>query len=861
MHSFRNLNKLEDNKYIFVFGFNDDKLVTKCVGNIKEKVKNPQFISYNTNPTLTPFLVAGEENVKKAVTYYQESTKDFVENSKRYIENKITIYDIFSSEKVGNYIQDIEKVVKDIEGKIKNVDIEKIKQNAFLFDEGNNVEKEMKTRKERATKYKNHKFISLYEEHTNPFSELKEIFLKDEVEKSHLHVYEVSKQEEIKSEVKVETKVEAKVEAKVEKNEIVNGIEIITIPQIKEPIKPQVSQVEEPSKKEIVVLVPMTIPGTGKTFFVDQLKDILSKTNIAFNSISSDAIRRRIMNDLKSSRRINEDKAFQQSSKEAAYQFEEDLMQIFESLSRKNIKSLAYLDKNHPPNALNRVFEPIRTSLSNLRDIKDLNVKYVALLPDCQPFVISERKSVPFSLSYFIQCYVRIKHRRDHPTLNGNNPNLISILVMFMNNFTNFDVGEQNLMMHYKFNKVIKLPFVDDFYEGLIPDELVECAKEFFDSLPIGNAMPPLDNKILEFEKLINKYYPNPEKFKSTKSYVKDTAEPIVKNLYTGVKDILNSLSQKRAIEVIEVVDTTMKTNAAVETIPKKGGLKDLWSAPTTSVKPKIEGKKKEGSSIVEEKKTENEVQEKQVELVEPKKIETSSEIKLINNKSNRYFSSTNPSYPTNFNYLGLAFLGKRESFFNEIILKSLNAFLTFEKNLMDAKKLIANVTTTMKDRVLFSQVEKNWKVPDHKGIDKEAWHVTTLFKGGSDVSKIKNEKSYLEFERDKIVPVDIMGCVYVPEKIMTLVCKTEAQVQNDIPHITALHTSNVKPVFSNTVLSSIFGPKKEHEEYYKTVLLTDNGESGVIQISAKFDGYFRDIYIFKFEKPITVDSVMRDFE
>ena len=47
--------------------------------------------------------------------------------------------------------------------------------------------------------------------------------------------------------------------------------------------------------KQVIVLIPMTIPGNGKTFFINQLKPILQRYDIAFYSISTDDIRRRIM--------------------------------------------------------------------------------------------------------------------------------------------------------------------------------------------------------------------------------------------------------------------------------------------------------------------------------------------------------------------------------------------------------------------------------------------------------------------------------------------------------------------------------------------------------------------------------------
>ena len=42
--------------------------------------------------------------------------------------------------------------------------------------------------------------------------------------------------------------------------------------------------------KRIIILIPMTIPGNGKTYFINQLKPIIEKYGINFQSISSDNI-------------------------------------------------------------------------------------------------------------------------------------------------------------------------------------------------------------------------------------------------------------------------------------------------------------------------------------------------------------------------------------------------------------------------------------------------------------------------------------------------------------------------------------------------------------------------------------------
>ena len=56
--------------------------------------------------------------------------------------------------------------------------------------------------------------------------------------------------------------------------------------------------------KRVIILIPMTIPGNGKTFFIKQLKEIIEKYGIKFYSIGSDLIRRQVMNDLMRKKKI-----------------------------------------------------------------------------------------------------------------------------------------------------------------------------------------------------------------------------------------------------------------------------------------------------------------------------------------------------------------------------------------------------------------------------------------------------------------------------------------------------------------------------------------------------------------------------
>ena len=284
----------------------------------------------------------------------------------------------------------------------------------------------------------------------------------------------------------------------------------------------------------------MTIPGNGKTFFINQLKSIIEKYGIHFQSISSDDIRRKVMDEmLYNNRRMTEKEAFEKSGKRANFLFEKELKQRFENVfyNNKILNAMIYIDKNHPPNAINRSTDPIRNFLKdNYNNRYQLDLQFVALIPDCiNYFEFSSEVTafIPFSLSYFIQCYLRVKHRNDHPTLNGDTKNLINIFGIFIQNFINVSLKENNIMMFQKLDKAIKLPFTDEIEDSMLPKDLVEAGKKFFSNImrDKNNIINPSETSKY-FEDLINQYYPKVNDFFPTKNLVSSTTEPIIAKLY-----------------------------------------------------------------------------------------------------------------------------------------------------------------------------------------------------------------------------------------------------------------------------------------------------------------------------------------
>ena len=497
MHNFRNINKLGQNQFIFVFGMNEDE-INKGKEKFKENMKNPLFISYNTNKSLLPFIKCENNNEKldELFNYYKTESIKFTSNLEKRFETQIKIYDNFDEKNISEYEKEIEETIKQIKENLKGINAEDIENETFFVDNGNLIGFESNSKEKnklKASKYKNSQFIDLYEEHHNPYEPLKEKFLEYERKK-------------------IET----------------------------QQMKAELSTKKSSNIKRIIILIPMTIPGNGKTFFINQLKSIIEKYGIHFQSISSDDIRRKVMDEmLYNNRRMTEKEAFEKSGKRANFLFEKELKQRFENVfyNNKILNAMIYIDKNHPPNAINRSTDPIRNFLKdNYNNRYQLDLQFVALIPDCiNYFEFSSEVTafIPFSLSYFIQCYLRVKHRNDHPTLNGDTKNLINIFGIFIQNFINVSLKENNIMMFQKLDKAIKLPFTDEIEDSMLPKDLVEAGKKFFSNImrDKNNIINPSETSKY-FEDLINQYYPKVNDFFPTKNLVSSTTEPIIAKLY-----------------------------------------------------------------------------------------------------------------------------------------------------------------------------------------------------------------------------------------------------------------------------------------------------------------------------------------
>lgn len=134
-----------------------------------------------------------------------------------------------------------------------------------------------------------------------------------------------------------------------------------------------------------------------------------------------------------------------------------------------------------------------------------------------------------------------------------------------------------------------------------------------------------------------------------------------------------------------------------------------------------------------------------------------------------------------------------------------------------------------------FKKVSK-WKLPLH-------WHVTTLFVGGN--KALKNDPILLNFKENELVPINIEGLVFVPDKILFGICFPNTGVKNKVPHVT-LMTNQWKPKDSNTVAEALFVDGKFKNEYENVFKNVEYQEKFVENINLKIGDEEVTAYLMK---------------
>ena len=300
----------------------------------------------------------------------------------------------------------------------------------------------------------------------------------------------------------------------------------------------------------------------GKSTFFEQ---ILSQTNTEENKskynikmVSSDEIRANLSKEMqKKNPNMTFKQCFDKLGKETAREFDIQIKKAIDSTDKSKI-NIILVDKNYPQGIDGFLKKFCRNKYTQF---------FIVFIPNIsKPIDISNLK-FPFSLNYFIQCYLRLKNRHGHEVLNGEDEESKLVYISFFKLFQNFDFyknikgnkfedkknkeedestvkkRERSRDKYYE-NKKNKFNFNDNVYIQKInfTDESKEIdadedTKKFFND--VVAKIKAFDMKDLKekYEKDIDSFFKKIDEKYDGKNAFEDTREKIKEQ----VKDLLNN--------------------------------------------------------------------------------------------------------------------------------------------------------------------------------------------------------------------------------------------------------------------------------------------------------------------------------
>ena len=258
----------------------------------------------------------------------------------------------------------------------------------------------------------------------------------------------------------------------------------------------------------------------GKSTFFEQIQAQTSteenKNKYNVKMVSSDLIRAELSNEMqKNNPNMTFKQCFDKLGKKTAVEFDKQIKKAIDSKEDNKI-NIILVDKNYP--------QGIDKFLKLF--CKDKSSQFfVVFIPNItKPLNISELW-FPFSLNYFIQCYLRLKNRHGHSVLNGEDEESKYVYISFLKLFQNFNFHTKICSdANYSSNVFTQtIDFTDESKDLEIDPE----TEQFFSK--VMKKIRAFDmEKIKKYnEKDINAYFKGLDDKYDGKNFFEDTREKI----------------------------------------------------------------------------------------------------------------------------------------------------------------------------------------------------------------------------------------------------------------------------------------------------------------------------------------------
>jgi len=148
------------------------------------------------------------------------------------------------------------------------------------------------------------------------------------------------------------------------------------------------------SQKHVVIIVPVGIPGMGKTTLIECLIKGLNREGAYCLKVSSDEIKRAHMDKYRAQHKSTEEEAFHGTQTEAAKAFFVELGKATTRvMTAKEKLAVLFLDRNHPPETLDKTIDTIKE-----KELAGVRVTKLALVPEIK----NQQARNPLSLTFFL---------------------------------------------------------------------------------------------------------------------------------------------------------------------------------------------------------------------------------------------------------------------------------------------------------------------------------------------------------------------------------------------------------------------------------------------------------------------------
>ena len=297
---------------------------------------------------------------------------------------------------------------------------------------------------------------------------------------------------------------------------------------------------EKPEKKEekylqfekgkIYFFMSFSLVCGGKSTFYEEIKTQTGKENEKekYNIIlvSSDKIREELSLKMqKDNPKMTFKQCFDKVGRDTAKEFDTQIKNAIDSADKDKI-NIILVDKNYP--------QGIKKFLEKFCTDKD-SMFFIVFIPNIKKPININNIKFPFSLNYFIQCYLRLKNRHGHEVLNGEDESSKYVYISFLKLFQNFDF-DKRLKSSEEYGKNIFFQIID-FTDEKNEIQIETNTEKFFNN--VMRKIKPFDefsikkyfgNDIDEYFKAIEEKYDGKNFFEDTRELIKNEIEDLLKN-------------------------------------------------------------------------------------------------------------------------------------------------------------------------------------------------------------------------------------------------------------------------------------------------------------------------------------------